>query len=176
MCWKLCSSCWSLHLLREEFLSAPIHSHPLWFAVSVLQLPPRVAFFSHIGYARCYCSSMPSPSDTTRSILRRSLLFRQQHSLSLLRSSLARSVCSDVPISLSCSPPPAAHTLRIALNFSPQKVDTAAGRSAVCATAKGDRAYVNRAVRRAVAAAATPSPILILSHAHLVECPHQGGN
>jgi hypothetical protein len=25
------------HLLREEFLSAPIHSPPLWFAVSVLQ-------------------------------------------------------------------------------------------------------------------------------------------
>jgi hypothetical protein len=24
--WKPCSSCWSLHLLREEFLSAPIHS------------------------------------------------------------------------------------------------------------------------------------------------------
>jgi hypothetical protein len=27
---------WSFHLLREEFLSAPIHSPPLWFAVSVL--------------------------------------------------------------------------------------------------------------------------------------------
>jgi hypothetical protein len=26
VCWKLCSSCWSFHLLREEFLSAPIHS------------------------------------------------------------------------------------------------------------------------------------------------------
>jgi hypothetical protein len=26
MCWKLCSSCWSLYLLREEFLLAPIHS------------------------------------------------------------------------------------------------------------------------------------------------------
>jgi hypothetical protein len=26
VCWKSCSSCWSLHLLREEFLSAPIHS------------------------------------------------------------------------------------------------------------------------------------------------------
>jgi hypothetical protein len=32
----MCSSCWSFHLLREEFLSAPIHSPPLWFAVSVL--------------------------------------------------------------------------------------------------------------------------------------------
>jgi hypothetical protein len=37
VCWKPCSSCWSFHLLREEFLAAPIHSPPLWFAVSVLQ-------------------------------------------------------------------------------------------------------------------------------------------
>jgi hypothetical protein len=28
MCWRPCSSCWSFHLLREEFLSAPIHSPP----------------------------------------------------------------------------------------------------------------------------------------------------
>jgi hypothetical protein len=28
MCWKSCSSCWSLYLLREEFLSAPILSPP----------------------------------------------------------------------------------------------------------------------------------------------------
>jgi hypothetical protein len=26
VCWKSCSSCWSFHLLQEEFLSAPIHS------------------------------------------------------------------------------------------------------------------------------------------------------
>jgi hypothetical protein len=26
VCWKPCSSCWSFYLLREEFLSAPIHS------------------------------------------------------------------------------------------------------------------------------------------------------
>jgi hypothetical protein len=26
VCWKPCSSCWSLYLLWEEFLSAPIHS------------------------------------------------------------------------------------------------------------------------------------------------------
>jgi hypothetical protein len=37
VCWKPCSSCWSFDLLREEFLSAPIRSPPLWFAVSVLQ-------------------------------------------------------------------------------------------------------------------------------------------
>jgi hypothetical protein len=35
--WKPRSSCWSFHLLREDFLSAPIHS-PLWFAVSVLHV------------------------------------------------------------------------------------------------------------------------------------------
>jgi hypothetical protein len=29
VCWKSCSSCWSLYLLREEFLSAPIHSPSL---------------------------------------------------------------------------------------------------------------------------------------------------
>jgi hypothetical protein len=34
----------------------------------LLWLPPRVSFFSHIGDARCYCSSMSSPSDTTRSL------------------------------------------------------------------------------------------------------------
>jgi hypothetical protein len=28
VCWKPCSSCWSFHLLREECLSAPIHSPP----------------------------------------------------------------------------------------------------------------------------------------------------
>jgi hypothetical protein len=51
-------------------------------------------------------------------------------SFSLLRRSLARSVCSDVPVGMSCSPPPAARALRIALNFSPQKVGAAAGRPA----------------------------------------------
>jgi hypothetical protein len=30
MFWKPCSSCWSSHLLREEFLSALIYSTPLW--------------------------------------------------------------------------------------------------------------------------------------------------
>jgi hypothetical protein len=28
VCWKPCSSCWSLYLLRQKFLSAPIHSPP----------------------------------------------------------------------------------------------------------------------------------------------------
>jgi hypothetical protein len=38
VCWKPHSSYWSFHLLREDFLLAPIHSPPLWFAVSVLHL------------------------------------------------------------------------------------------------------------------------------------------
>jgi hypothetical protein len=29
VCWKPCSSCWSSHHLREEFLSTPIHSPSL---------------------------------------------------------------------------------------------------------------------------------------------------
>jgi hypothetical protein len=80
-------------------------------------------------------------------------------SLSHLKRSLARSVCSDVPTGLSRLPLPAACALRISLNFSPQKVGTAAGRSDACATAKGARANVDCAVLRAVAAAATPPPI-----------------
>jgi hypothetical protein len=79
--------------------------------------------------------------------------------LSLLRRSLTQSVCSDVPAGLSRSPPPAARALRIALNFSPQKAGAAAGRPAACATTKGSRADIDRAVLRAVAAAATPPPI-----------------
>jgi hypothetical protein len=90
--------------------------------------------FSHIGDACCYlvCVYVFYPFDTTRSLSAeaRPLLFRQQHSLSLLRRSLARSVCSDVPAGLSRLPPPAARALRIALNFSPQKAGATAGRPA----------------------------------------------
>jgi hypothetical protein len=56
------------------------------------------------------------------------------HTLSLLKRSLARSVCSDVPAGLSCSQPPAVYALRITLNFSPQKAGAAAARSVVCTT------------------------------------------
>jgi hypothetical protein len=49
--------------------------------------------------------------------------------LSLLRRSLARSMCSDVPAGLSRSPPLAARALRIALNFSPQKAGAAVGQT-----------------------------------------------
>jgi hypothetical protein len=64
--------------------------------------------------------------------------------LSLLRRSLARSVCSDVPAVLSHSPPPTVRLLRIALNFSPQKASPEVGRPAVCTAAKGARADVDR--------------------------------
>jgi hypothetical protein len=90
--------------------------------------------------------------------------------------SLARSVCPDVPAGLSRSLPPATHDLRIVLNFSPQNAGAAAGRSAVCATAKGARADVDRAVLHTVAVVATPPPILLLGRARLVESPRQGEN
>jgi hypothetical protein len=85
--------------------------------------------FSHIGDARCYLVCVFSFRHHSLSLRGRPLLFRQQHSLSLLKRSLARSVCSDVPAGLSSSPPLAVHALRIALNFSPQKAGAAAGRA-----------------------------------------------
>jgi hypothetical protein len=86
--------------------------------------------FSHIGDTRCYLICVLFFGHHSFSLRRRPLLFRQQHSLSLLRRSLARSVCSDVPAGLSRSPPPAVRALRIAPNFSPQKASAAAGRPA----------------------------------------------
>jgi hypothetical protein len=53
VCWKPCSSCWSFHLLRKEFLSAPIHSPPFWFAVSVLQSMLSVSL--RIGHNSLSC-------------------------------------------------------------------------------------------------------------------------
>jgi hypothetical protein len=85
-------------------------------------------------------------------------------------------MCSDLPAVLSRSPPPAVRALRIMLNFSPQKASAAAGRPAACATAKGSRADVDRAVLRAVAAAETLPPILLLGRARLVESPRKGEN
>jgi hypothetical protein len=76
-------------------------------------------------------SSVSSPSDTTRSLSAEGhSCFDNNIPLSLLRRSLARSVCSDVPTGQSCLPPPAARSLRVALNFSPQKVGAVAGRPA----------------------------------------------
>jgi hypothetical protein len=91
---------------------------------SLIATPGRL--FSHIGDACCLIHSTPLalyPQKATP-ILTTTL------TLSLLRRSLARSVCSDVPASLSRSPLPATHALRIALNFSPQKAGNAAGRPA----------------------------------------------
>jgi hypothetical protein len=121
---------------------------------------------------------MSSLYDTTRSLSAEghSCSDNNTRSLSLLRRSLARFVCSDVPAGLSRSPLPAARTLGITLNFSPQKAGAAAGRPAACATAKGARADVDHTVLRTVAAAATPPPILLLGRARLVESPRQGGN
>jgi hypothetical protein len=133
-------------------------------------------FFSHRRHTLLLLVYVFSLRHHSLSLRRRPLLFRQQHSLSLLRRSLARFVCSDVPAGLSRSPLPAARALGITLNFSPQKAGTAAGWPAACATAKGARADVDRTVLRTVAAAATPPPILLLGRARLVESPRQGGN
>jgi hypothetical protein len=96
--------------------------------------------------------------------------------LSLLGKSLTRFVCSDVPISLSRSPSLAAHTLRITLNFSPQKAGTAVGRPAACATTKGASGRRPRCppcCRRGCDAASDPPP---RGRTHLIESQCQGGN
>jgi hypothetical protein len=83
-------------------------------------------------------------------------------SLSLLRRSLARSVCSDVPAGLSRSPPPAARTVRIALNFVPQKAGMLqhAGRPRVRNGERGKsgRPAVLRGCRRGHDATSDPPP------------------
>jgi hypothetical protein len=134
--------------------------------------------FSHIGDACCYCSSMSSPSDTTRSLSAEghSCFDNNTRSLSLLRRSLALSLCSNIPAGLSRSPPPAARALRIALNFSPQKAGTAAGWLDACATAKGASGRRLRrppCCRRGRDAASDPPP---RGRARLTESHRQCGN
>jgi hypothetical protein len=134
--------------------------------------------FSHIGDARCYGSSMSSPSDTTRSLSAKghSCSDNNTCSLSLLRRSLARSVCSDVPVVLSRSPPPAAHALGITLNFSPRKAGAAAVPPAACAMVKGAirrRPRHPPRCRRGRDTASDPPP---RGRARLVESRRQGGN
>jgi hypothetical protein len=110
------------------------------------------------------------------SLCRRSLLFRQQYSLSLLKRSLAQSVCSDVPAGLSRSPLPAARALRITLNFSPQKAGAAASQPTMCAAVKGaSRRRPHRPSRchRGRDAASDPPPH---GRTSLVESHRQGGN
>jgi hypothetical protein len=70
VCWKPCSSCWSFDLLREEFLSAPIHSPPLWFAMLVLHpiapgLAPTKAL--RVGRRDDVRTTRPRSSRTSRS-------------------------------------------------------------------------------------------------------------
>jgi hypothetical protein len=95
----------------------------------LLWLPPRVFFFLK-SEMHVVISFMSYPFDTTRSLYAEGHSYSNNNtrSLSLLRWSLARSVCSDVPAGLSRSPPPAVRALRITLNFSPKKASAAAGR------------------------------------------------
>jgi hypothetical protein len=96
--------------------------------------------------------------------------------LSLLRRSLARSVCSDMPTGLSHSPLPATSALRIALNFSPQKAGAAAGRPTACSMAKGAsrcRPHRPPCCHHGRAAALDPPP---RGCARLIESHHEGGN
>jgi hypothetical protein len=83
-------------------------------------------------------------------------------------------MCSDVNIGLSRSLPLAVRALRIMLNFSQKVGALQQAGSHVCATVKGARADIDRAVLHAVAVAAMPPPILLLGRAHLVESPRQG--
>jgi hypothetical protein len=98
---------------------------------------PESPFFSHRRRTLLLLVFVFSFRPHSLSLHKRPLPFQLQHSLTLLRRSLARSVCSDVPAGLSCLSPPAACALRIALNFSHQKAGAAAGWPAACATAKG---------------------------------------
>jgi hypothetical protein len=91
---------------------------------------PGSPFFSHRRRTLLSRLCLVLLTPLALSLRRRPLLCRQQHSLSLLRRSLTRSVCSDVPVGLSRSPPPAPRALRVALKFSPQKAGAAAGRPA----------------------------------------------
>jgi hypothetical protein len=106
----------------------------------LLCFPPRVAFFlaseTHIVIVRL-CLLLLTPLALSPQKATPILTITHTLSLSPLRRSIARSVCSDVPAGLSRSPLLAARALRIALNFSPQKTSAAAGRLAACATEKG---------------------------------------
>jgi hypothetical protein len=144
-----------------------------------LWLPPRVTFFSHIGDTHCYCSSLSSPSDTTRSLFAdgHSYSDNNTHSLSLSPQKVTRLICVlrcprwPVP-----SPPPAARALRIVLNFCPQKARAAAGRLAMCVTAKGASRRRPRHPPRCRLDSDIASDPPPRGRAHLVESPHQGGN
>jgi hypothetical protein len=147
-----------------------LRTHLLW-------LPPRVAFFSHIGDAHCYYSSMSSPSYTTPLSPQKAIpVPTTELALSLLRRSLARSVCSDVHVGLPRSLPPAARAPRIALNFSPHKSGVAARRPAACATEKWASRRRPRCPPRCCRGRDATSDPPPRGRARLVESPRQGGN
>jgi hypothetical protein len=138
---------------------------------------PGSPFFSHRRRTLLLFVYVFSFRHHSLSLRRRPLMFRQQHSLSLspLRRSLARSVCSDVPIGLSYSLSPAARAMSIVLNFSPQKAGATAGQPAACATAKGAsgrQPLRPPRCRRGRDATSDPPP---RGRAHLIESHRQGG-
>jgi hypothetical protein len=114
-------------------------------------------------------------SDTTCSLSVEGHSCSDNNTRSLLIRSLAQSVRSDVPTDMSRSLPLVVHSLRIVLNFSPQKAGTAAGRSAACSTTKGAIRRLPRrppCCRRSRDAASDPP-----SHgrASLLESPRKDG-
>jgi hypothetical protein len=122
---------------------------------------PGSPLFSHQRHMLLLLVCVFSFRHHSLSLRRRPHLFRQQHSLFILKRSLARSVYADVPVVLSLSPPLAACALRITLNFSPQKAGVAARRLATCATVKGAnrrRPCCPPCCRRGQDAASDPPP------------------
>jgi hypothetical protein len=112
-------------------------------------------FFSHRRRMLLFrlCLLLPTP-----------LALSPQKATPVPTTTLALSLSSEghsLDLCAQMSPPacPVARTLRITLNFSPQKVGAAAGRTVACATTKGAKADVDSGILRAVAAAATPPPI-----------------
>jgi hypothetical protein len=63
VCSKPCSSCWSLYLLREEFLSAPIHSPPV-----VCRIGPSICHVALLFIAWPHRHHRPRPPDASPAI------------------------------------------------------------------------------------------------------------
>jgi hypothetical protein len=92
---------------------------------------PGSPFFSyrrHMLLSRL-CLILSTPLALSLQKLGHSCSDNNTRSLSLSPQKVTSSICVlSVPTSLSRSPPPTTRTLRIALNFSPQKAGAAAGR------------------------------------------------
>jgi hypothetical protein len=98
VCWKPCSSCRSLHLLRKEFLSAPIHS-PLsglpyrsfkWYQSPHLTLPRR-ALAAHISRSPTMRSLPTSHAPPSRALCPHLTLPHRALSAHISRSAAAQS-------------------------------------------------------------------------------------